>query len=187
MKSSAMTIRQAGCGVQGDVLYPQERKNIVSREENIAAQERMAEAVNTGNLDIFDEIMLPDAVDHDPAPDQGPGPEGFKQFFTTLRTAFPDLEVSPEHMVATDDDVALAYTARGTHDGDFLGVSPTGRRIEVRGLQIWRFENGKMAERWGSSDELGIFQQIGAIGDPGEEQDKDKGMVDKLKDKMGGQ
>lgn len=135
----------------------------MSREDNIAAQERFGEGVNSGNLDVVHEVMDPNVVDHDPAPDQDPGPEGFKQFFETLRTAFPDLEVTPEHMTATDEDIATAYTIRGTHQGDFLGVSPTGERVTARGVQIFRFdENGKMVERWGSSDELAILQQIGA-------------------------
>ena len=86
----------------------------MSREGNIAAQERLAEGVISGNLDVIDEVMADDDVDHDPAPDQGPGPEGFKQFFTTLRNAFLDVNIEPEHVVATDDDVAIAYTMTGS-------------------------------------------------------------------------
>ena len=150
----------------------------MAREENIAAQERFAEAVNTGNFEIFDEVVAEDAVDHDPAPDQGRGPEGFKTFFGMMRNAFPDLEVTPEHMTATDEDVALAYTVTGTHQGEFQGVEPTGKSISVRGCQIGRFEDGKLAERWGSSDELGILQQLDAVEIQGGEEDK--GLIDKL-------
>ena len=57
----------------------------------------------------------------------------------------------------------MAYTLTGTHDGEFMGVAPTGKKIEINGIQIGRFENGKIVERWGSSDELGIMQQIGAV------------------------
>lgn len=159
----------------------------MSREENIAAQERFAEGVVSGNLDVIDEVMAPDVVDHDPAPLQGPGPEGFKEFFSTLRNAFPDMNIEPEHMTATDDDVAIAYTLTGTHEGEFLGVEPTGRTISVRGVQIARFnEDARIVERWGSSDELGILQQIGAA--PQEEgQEEDKGLVDKVKDAFSGE
>lgn len=66
-------------------------------------------------------------------------------------------------MDATDDDIAIAYTLSGTHKGNFLGVAPTGKRIHARGMQIARFEDGKIVERWGSSDELGILKQLGAI------------------------
>ncbi len=65
-------------------------------------------------------------------------------------------------MVVDDDHVAIAYTLTGTHDGEFNGVAATGKKIEARGVQIGRFENGQIVERWGSSDELGIMQQLGA-------------------------
>ncbi len=63
-------------------------------------------------------------------------------------------------MVADEDKVAIAYTIEGTHKGEFQGVPATGKRIKARGLEICRFEDGKMAERWGSSDVLGIMQQL---------------------------
>ncbi len=154
------------------------------KDTNIAAQEKFAEGVNSGNFDVFDEVIDPDVVDHDPAPEQGPGPQGFKDMFRAMRAAFPDLQVTPEHMTATEDDVALAYTIAGTHQGDFLGVAPTGRKITARGVQIGRFENGKLAERWGSSDQLAILQQLGAEPETGEE---DKGLVDKVRDTLTGQ
>lgn len=128
----------------------------------IAATKRFGEIVNTGALDAFPEVVAEGCVDNDPAPGQGAGPEGFKTFFTGMRTAFPDMEVEPQTMVSEGDKVAFAYTLTGTHQGEFLGVAATGKPIEVRGMQIGRFENGKMVERWGSSDELGILKQIGA-------------------------
>jgi len=73
-------------------------------------------------------------VGHDP--EQGPGPQGFEDMLRTVRHAFSDLEVTPEHTTATDDDVALAYTTTGTHRGDFLGVAPTGRKVATRGVQV---------------------------------------------------
>lgn len=155
----------------------------MSREENIAAQERLAEGIVAGNLDIIDEVFAPDVVDHDPAPFQGEGPQGFKDFFSYMRTAFPDFNIEPEHMVATDDDVAIAYTISGTQEGEFLGVEPTGRKISARGVQIARFRDGQIVERWGSSDEAGILQQLGA--EPGQEEEK--GLTDKIKDKLSGQ
>ena len=129
---------------------------------NIVATKRFGEIVNTGELDAFPEVVAQGCVDNDPAPDQGPGPEGFKTFFTGMRAAFPDLKVEPQTLVAEGDQVAFAYEITGTHDGDFNGVAATGNPIKVRGMQIGRFEDGKMVERWGSSDELGILKQIGA-------------------------
>lgn len=128
----------------------------MSKQDNITATERSGEAVNSGNLNVFHEVMAPTVVDHDPAPDQGPGPEGFIKFFSMFRAGFSDLKVTVEHMVADEDSVAIAYTVTGTHLSDFLGVSTTGRRISARGVQIARFQNGQIVERWGSSDQLGI-------------------------------
>ena len=133
----------------------------MSRETNIAAQEHLAQNVNAGNIDAAVESFAQDAVDHDPAPDQPAGREGFKAFFTELTAAFPDAHIEPAHLVADDDNVAVAYILTGTHEGEFQGIAATGRKIEVRGLQIGRFENGQIVERWGSSDELGILQQLG--------------------------
>ena len=106
--------------------------------------------------------FAPDAVDHDPAPGQGPGREGFRAFFTELTAAFPDAKIQPVHAFADDENVAVAYTLTGTHQGEFNGIPATGKAIEVRGMQLSRFENGQIVERWGSSDELGIMQQLGA-------------------------
>ena len=133
----------------------------MARETNIAAQEQFGKAINTGDFSLFDAVVAPDSVDHDPAPGQGPGPTGFRQFFTELRTAFPDLAISVEHMVADEDNVAIAYTMTGMQRGTFMGFAPTGKRVQARGVQIGKFANGKLIERWGSSDQLGILQQLG--------------------------
>jgi predicted ester cyclase len=106
----------------------------MTREANIAIQEKAAQHLNAGDIDAFvDTLFAPDCVDHDPAPGH----------------------------------VALAYTLTGTHRGDFHGVAATNKQIEVRGLQIGRFRDGRIVERWGSTDELGLMQQIGAAPSPG--------------------
>jgi steroid delta-isomerase-like uncharacterized protein len=133
----------------------------MSKEQNIAATKRFGDLVNTGKLDGFAEVVAPDSVDHDPAPGQVSGPLGFTAFFTTMRTAFPDLNIAVEHMLADEDNVSFAYTITGTHQGVFMGVPPTGKSIKVRGMQIGRFVDGMMVERWGSSDELGLLSQLG--------------------------
>lgn len=137
----------------------------MSKEQNQATQEALAEAINGGELDKMDGLFTDDVVDHDPAEGQGPGAQGFKDFFTMMRSAFPDLQTSPEAIVVDEDFAAIAYTLTGTHEGEFQGIAPTGRKIEARGMQIARFEDGKIAERWGSSDELGILKQLGEIED----------------------
>ncbi len=132
----------------------------MSRDANIAAQEKLAEGINAGNTAVVHEVFAENVVDHDPAPDQGPGPEGFHDFFKALTSAFPDAKIEPQQLVADDDNVAVAYTLTGTHEGEFHGVAPTGKQIEVRGVQIARFEDAMIVERWGSTDELGILRQL---------------------------
>lgn len=133
----------------------------MSKEINATALQKFAEAVNTENWDLMKEAVAPDNVDHDPAPGQIPGPEGYINFFRQLRTAFPDLKVTLIHSVADDDNIAIAYELSGTHRGEFRGIPPTNKTMKARGLQISKFKSGLMVERWGSSDELGILTQIG--------------------------
>lgn len=157
----------------------------MTREANIAAQQHLADNLNAGNIDAAVESFAEDAVDHDPAPDQGPGRAGFRAFFKTLATAFPDAHIEPAHMVADEDHVCIAYTLSGTHQGDFHGIAPTGKRVEARGVQIARFEDAKIVERWGSSDELGIMSQLGASPQaPGSS--KPQGLLGKVADKLKG-
>ncbi len=134
----------------------------MGKQQNIEALQRFGDAVNSGNLEEILEVVSPSVIDHDPAPDQEPGPRGFVKIFTGLRRAFPDLNISVDHLVADEDNVSIAYIISGTHKGIFLGVPPSDRAIRARGVQIARFEEGKMVERWGSSDQLGILEQIGA-------------------------
>ncbi|MER5516355.1 ester cyclase [Streptomyces sp. NPDC002763] len=134
----------------------------MAQQANIAAQTAFGEAVVSGNLDALDAIVAPNSVDHDPAPGQGPGPEGYKGMFGELREAFPDLNVQVEHLLATDDELAFAYVISGTHRGPLMGHPATGRKVSYRGMQISRFDgDGKLVERWGSSDELGMLRQLG--------------------------
>lgn len=135
----------------------------MSKAANIAAQERFGKAINTNNLDEMNDLVAADCVDHDPAPGQVHGPQGYIALFQQMISAFPDFAVDVEHLVADDENVTFAYTMTGTHRGEFLGIPPTGREIRARGLQISRFNaDSKLIERWGSSDQLGILQQLGA-------------------------
>ena len=149
----------------------------MSEQDNLSTNEALGAAINSGNLTELHQIFAPTVIDHDPAPDQGPGPEGFISFFTMMRTAFPDLKMSPERVVSNPTDVSMAYTITGTHQGDFLGIAATGKQVSVRGVQIARFEGGKIVERWGSSDEMGLVKQLGgSVGG--------KGLFGKLADQI---
>lgn len=139
----------------------------MSKESSLAALTTFAEAVSTGNFDLFDQVVSPDCVDHDPAPGQVAGPAGYRMFFGGMRAAFPDMQVALETAVQDEDTIAFAYTLTGTHTGPLQGIPASGKKIKIRGLQISKFKEGKMTERWGSSDELGLLKQIGAIPNAG--------------------
>jgi steroid delta-isomerase-like uncharacterized protein len=128
-----------------------------------AALGKFAEAVATGNYALFNDVVAPDCVDHDPAAGQVPGPEGYKFVHGMLRKAFPDIKLEPTVIVQQEDTIAFAYTMTGTQTGPFGDIPPSGKPVKINGLQISKFKDGKMVERWGSSDVLGILKQIGAV------------------------
>ena len=138
----------------------------MSKEANAAALGKFAEAVGTGNYELFKDVVASDCVDHDPAPGQVPGPDGYRALFTEMRRAFPDMKVELAELVADEEAIAFAYTFTGTQDGPLMGIPRTGKKVKIRGLQISKFRDGKMVERWGSSDQLGMLQQIGASSIP---------------------
>ena len=134
-----------------------------ARQKNIDAQKRWGEEVaGKGNVDALDDILADGFVDHDPG-DYAPTKEGLKNFFRDFRSAFPDLELDVEEMIATDTHVAFRYTASGTHKGEFMGFAPTGKRFEAPAMQLGRWENGKCVERWGVTDQSAILTQLGLI------------------------
>jgi steroid delta-isomerase-like uncharacterized protein len=117
-------------------------------EENKALPRRLLEEVwNKGNLNIIDELAAPDFVDHEPAsPEEAHGPEGVRQFVEMYRSAFPDVQLTVDDQVAEGDMVVTRWTARDTHQGELMGIPPSGNRVEVTGISIDRFEGGKMVE-----------------------------------------
>ena len=141
----------------------------MSAQENKAVSRRVAQEIfNGGNLDLADELYAPDYVLHDPSlPEALHGPEGIKQYAAMSLGAFPDAHVTVEDQIAEGDKVVSRWTATGTHTGDFMGIPPTGRSIEISGITINRFSGGKIAEDWYQSDDLGMMQQLGVI--PSEE------------------
>ncbi len=128
------------------------------------ARRVIEEAFVGGRLDAVDELIAADAVSHDPAiPESVRGPEGVKQVIAGYRAAFPDLRIEIQDQIADGGSVATRWTARGTHQGDFMGLAPTGREATVTGITIDRIADGKIVESWSNWDTLGLLQQLGAI------------------------
>ena len=128
---------------------------------NLEAQGRMGEIVAAGDYDRLSEVLADGLVDHDPAPGQSAGPKGIGEFWASFKEAFPDVALAPVQVVATDEFVTAVLDVTGTHRGEFLGHAPTGRTFRVRGIQVGRFADGRMTDRWGATDQLGILQQLG--------------------------
>jgi steroid delta-isomerase-like uncharacterized protein len=149
----------------------------VSAGENKALTRRVIEEMfNKGNLDVADELLAPDFVDHDPAmPEDVRGPEGFKEHVGAFRSAFSDLHVRIEDQVAEGDKVVQRWTGTGTHDGDLMGIAPTGNRVEIAGMEISRISGGKVAEVWEGYDAMGLMRQLGAIPSSEEEEQQRSG------------
>ena len=141
----------------------------MSAEENKAIARRLFEGVwNQGKLDVADEILAADYVFHAPVPREVRGPEGFKQFVSMYRTAFPDVQYTIEDQIAEGDKVVTRWTCTGTHTGELMGIPPTGVQVTVTGIVIGRIAGGKIVEDWGNWDALGMLQQLGVVPPIGE-------------------
>ncbi len=138
----------------------------MSTQNKMTARRIFDELESQGRLATADEIFASDFVNRTPF-GENHGPEGAKQFARMLRTAFPDLHATVEDQVAEGDKVATRFTARGTHRGELQGIPPTGNSMQITGIVISRFANGKIVEQWGNPDVFSLMQQIGAVPDPG--------------------
>jgi steroid delta-isomerase-like uncharacterized protein len=136
-------------------------------EQNKETARRFLEAFQSGDVDALDDIVAENAVDHDPYnPHANEGLEGAKKTVQMYRTAFPDLEFSIEFQLAEGDMVATRWIGTGTHEGELMGMQPTGKKSSVTGIAIDRIQDGKIVESWNNWDTLGMMQNIGAIPEP---------------------
>ena len=136
----------------------------MSVEENKAVTRRaVKELWNQGNMALLDELWAPNYVNHDPTNSEVRDLEGFKQWVITARSAFPDLNVTIDDLIAEGDKVATRWTVRGTQKGEFGKIPATGKQVTFTGITISRIVDGKTVETWWSSDDLGMLQQLGVI------------------------
>jgi predicted ester cyclase len=122
---------------------------------------------NKGNMSLADGLLAPDFVEREELP---PGisrdRQGVKQVATMLRSAFPDFTSTIDDIIAEGDKLVVRATWRGTHKGEFMGISPIGKRVSFGVIDIIRFAGGKFAEHWGQMDSMSLMQQLGAIPAP---------------------
>jgi steroid delta-isomerase-like uncharacterized protein len=134
-------------------------------EGNKNTVRRLFEEVwNKGNLQVTDDLFTPNYSHHDSSTrDVGRGPESEKKRATLYRTAFPDLRLTVEDIIAEGETVVARWSCRGTHKGDLNGIAPTGKHVNLTGISIARFTNGKMSEGFVNWDALSLMQQLGVV------------------------
>lgn len=125
------------------------------------------EVWNEAKLDVADEILAPNYVEHPSTPDESrpeepTGPDGMKQFIQMFRQSFPDMKFTIERILAEDDQVAVHLTGRGTHLGELRGLPPTGKRVTIGGAAIHRLEHNQIVETYQVVDRLSLREQLGA-------------------------
>jgi predicted ester cyclase len=131
-----------------------------------ASRRLLEESFSTGNFELIDQFVGPEALNHDPAlPAQMRdlrGPDAVKRIATMYRAAFPDLRMTVDDVIASGDKVVLRWHSDGTHRGELAGLAPTGVHASATGISIDRWQDGKIVEAWAEWDNMGLARQLGA-------------------------
>jgi steroid delta-isomerase-like uncharacterized protein len=131
-----------------------------------ASRQLLEQSFNDGNFDLAEQLIAADAVNHDPAEPAElralRGPEVLKRTVGVYRTAFPDVRISVDDVIAAGDKVVLRWHSEGTHRGELAGLAATGARGSVTGISIDQWKDGKVVETWTEWDNLGLARQLGA-------------------------
>jgi steroid delta-isomerase-like uncharacterized protein len=154
-----MTI--VGCAAAG---ARRERRQPVADNKEII--ERFERAFEAEDLETIEALCDPGFVDHNPLPGLPPTVEGYKQAIAGYKQAFPDLQLVELHVIADGDTVATRWTGAGTHQGELMGIPPTGKRIRVEGMNFYKLSNGRVTDLWTQYDGVGMLQQLGAMPAP---------------------
>ena len=132
--------------------------------DHSAAQRKLYELLNAGDIEGFGALLADDFVEHEETPGLAPTREGVMAFFRMYRAAFPNLRFDLEDVVAGGDKVVARARATGTHQGELMGIPPTGKDVDVQLIDIMRFnDDGLVAEHWGVVDMLAMMQQLGVV------------------------
>ncbi|TML93795.1 MAG: ester cyclase [Actinobacteria bacterium] len=130
-------------------------------EANITAVRRLTQVGFVGGeIDVVDEVVADECIDHDPMPGQGQGREGQRHTCQMVVNGLSNRSTLRDEFLAVGDTVIENWVFQGTHTGEFLGVPATGKQLQVRGIEIWRLANGKIVERWGVVDAAGVMEQL---------------------------
>ncbi|HEY3229817.1 MAG TPA: ester cyclase [Roseiflexaceae bacterium] len=136
----------------------------MSTEENKAIVRRMTEEFyNQGNVELAEDFFADTYVHHDSASPHVRDRDGLKQVLRAFLDGCPDLHITIDQLLAEGDTVTKRWTYHATHTGDLSGLPPTGKRITMSGLELFRLEGGKIVECWLGYDNLSLMQQLGVI------------------------
>lgn len=125
---------------------------------------RFTDFINTASDELAGELISAQAMFFVPVRSQPlQGPDGYQEIIAMMRAGFPDIQWTLEELIIEGDRVAARFTMRGTHHGSFLGVPPSGKTIEVKAVNFYRFADGQIVEEHGQPDLLGLLQQIGTV------------------------
>ncbi len=129
-----------------------------------ATMRRAYELINAGDIDGFGELAADDFVEHEEMPGLEPTKEGVITLFKGYKAAFPDLHMAVEDVIAEGDRAVARVTTTGTQTGEWMGMPASGKRIEVRLIDIMKFDDdGRICEHWGVMDMLSMLQQLGVV------------------------
>ena len=134
----------------------------MSEANEIVLRRLINEVINDGDFTVLEDLIQPNYVYRSPDTELH-GAEALKGLLTAYRIAFPDLNVKIDDVVNGGDKVAITVTLTGTHEGDLMGIPPTGKRVKVKGMILSHFHDGKIVEEWEVLDMLGLFQQVGVV------------------------
>jgi steroid delta-isomerase-like uncharacterized protein len=136
----------------------------MSTENNKALVLSFYDAINSGDLDEFDDLISDDFIEHEEFPGlPTKGPAAVKEQLAVFKTAFPDLQMKADDVLADGDRVVVRGTMTGTHRGEFMGTPPTNKNVDVQFIDIIEIHDGKATEHWGITDGAALMQQLGLV------------------------
>ncbi|HZR01197.1 MAG TPA: ester cyclase [Chloroflexota bacterium] len=135
---------------------------MIERNKELVRQ-LLEDDISRGDACVAEQIIHPDFVDHTNPPGMQHGLAGHNAIVSLFRAAFPDQWWEIHDLIAEGDKVVARTTMRGTHLGDFFGIPATGRSVTLPGVHVLRIADGRIAEHWGSNDDLGLMRQLGVV------------------------
>jgi steroid delta-isomerase-like uncharacterized protein len=132
--------------------------------DNTTTTRKAYEVINAGNLDGLGDLLADDFVEHEQLPGFAPTKQGTLDWFHALLTAFPDMRMDVEDLIASDDKAVARVTATATHRGEFMGIPATGKSITMELIDIMKFDDsGRLGEHWGVADMMALMRQLGVM------------------------